>query len=64
MSPAGYAANLRRPVADAIRAYRATHHQVVAQVVEENAIVAQVTWKDEAGVQRTGQVRTPVDRVS
>ncbi|MEV1169118.1 hypothetical protein [Nonomuraea sp. NPDC049784] len=51
-------------VADAIRAYRATHHQVVAQVVEEKAIVAQVTWKDEAGVQRTGQVRTPLDHVS
>ncbi|WP_433438395.1 hypothetical protein [Nonomuraea sp. CA-141351] len=51
-------------VTDAIRAYRATHHQVVAQVVEEKAIVAQVTWKDGAGVQRAGQVRTPLDHVS
>ncbi|GAA3248520.1 hypothetical protein [Nonomuraea helvata] len=51
-------------VADAMRDYRATHHQVAAQVVEEKAIVAQVSWQDEAGVEHTGQVRAPLDRVS
>ncbi|MFI7131619.1 hypothetical protein ACIBQ1_38495 [Nonomuraea sp. NPDC050153] len=48
---------------DAIRAYEATHRQVIAEVVEEKAIVAQVTWKDAAGMRQTGQVRMPLDRV-
>jgi hypothetical protein len=49
---------------DSIRGYHATHHQIVAQVTEEAAIVAQVTWQDDAGVQHEGRVRTPLDHVS
>ncbi|WP_433432065.1 hypothetical protein [Nonomuraea sp. CA-141351] len=48
----------------ALHAYQATYRQVVAQVVDEHAIVADVTWWDAAGVQQSGSVRTPLDRVS
>ncbi|MBF8185038.1 hypothetical protein ITP53_04650 [Nonomuraea sp. K274] len=51
-------------VVDAARAYHDTHRQVVVRVVEEGAIVAGVTWRDEAGVRRDGRVRAPLDRVS
>ncbi|WP_188197391.1 hypothetical protein [Nonomuraea sp. SYSU D8015] len=49
---------------DALHDYRATHRQIVAQVVEEHAIVARVTWPDEVGVKRSGTVRQPLDHLS
>lgn len=33
-------------------------------MVEEKAVVAQVSWKDTAGMQQTGHVRMPLDHVS
>ncbi|TMR96914.1 hypothetical protein [Nonomuraea basaltis] len=63
---AGIAAGVLATVAmtDAISAYHTTHRQVVAQVVEEGSIVAEVSWKDETGMQRSGRVRAPLDHIS
>ncbi|SDJ73401.1 hypothetical protein [Nonomuraea jiangxiensis] len=41
--------------------YAATHHQVVAQVMDERAVVARVTWD---GGRRSGWARRPLERVS
>ncbi|MGW4959638.1 hypothetical protein ACWEPL_20630 [Nonomuraea sp. NPDC004186] len=44
-----------------IDAYRATHRQVVAWIVEERAIVSHVVWD---GGRQGGWARGPLDRVS
>ncbi|NRQ37534.1 hypothetical protein HII36_37740 [Nonomuraea sp. NN258] len=49
---------------DALRAYKATHKQIIVQVVEEGSVVAEVTWKDAAGTQHRARVRAPLDHLS
>ncbi|MEO3867909.1 hypothetical protein ABGB18_03670 [Nonomuraea sp. B12E4] len=53
------------PALAALRAaresYAATHHQVIARVLDERAIVARVTWD---GGRRSGWARRPLERVS